>query len=53
MKLTLRSHVEAMWGTPAWNHFIADIAVEKLDLAPAGGRLEPAGWDERVDPSNG
>lgn len=54
VKMTLRSDVEAMWGTPAWEKFIEDISVENLEsvLVKEGGQ-PPPGLDERVDLSGG
>ncbi len=53
VKLTLRSQVEAMWGTPAWEAFIEDLSVESLELAPLEASSAPPGLDERVDLSAG
>lgn len=53
VKLTLRSYVEATWGTPAWEELIADLSVESLELAPVPEGREPPGLDERVDLSGG
>ena len=49
VKMTLRSHVEAMWGTPAWEKFIADIRVKDLELVLVESGGPPPGLDERVD----
>ena len=44
--MTHRSHVEAMWGTPAWQALIEDLSVDSLELAPLerrrGARRERA-----------
>jgi hypothetical protein len=47
--LTLRSDVEAYWGTEAWIDFIQDVAVKNLELAPISEKNDPPGLDERVD----
>jgi hypothetical protein len=47
--LMLRSDIEALWGTPGWAAFIADIAVKNLELAPVPPAGAPPGLDERVD----
>ena len=49
VKMTLRSHVEATWGTPAWQQLIEDLSVESLELAPVKEGGVPPGLDERVD----
>lgn len=47
--LTLRSDVEAMWGTEKWADFIKDIAVKDLEYAEINEDYTPPGLDERVD----
>jgi len=50
VKVMLRSSVEAMWGKPTWDNFIADIKVRDLELVPVKEENDvPPGLDERVD----
>lgn len=47
--IKLRSEVEAIWGTPAWDEFIADIKVKDLELIPVKEGGIPPALSDRVD----
>jgi len=47
--LTLSSIVQAAWGTPEWEHVIADVPVKNLELAEVEATTPAPGIDERVD----
>lgn len=49
IKMMLRSVVEAMWGTPDWDKFIADIKVKDLECVEVIEGGLPPGLDERVN----
>jgi hypothetical protein len=47
--ISLRSVVEAKWGTPAWDDLIKDAAVQDLECVEIKEGIPAPGLDERVN----